>query len=469
MPARDLHYTSIADIAQAISKKDVSPVELTRHLLERIAQMDSKLHSYFTVTADRALDEARAAEREIVAGRYRGPLHGVPLGIKDLCDTAGVRTTAGTRVMADRVPTHDATVVARLRSAGAVILGKLATTEGAYGEHHPDYPTPVNPWSAALWTGVSSSGSGVATAAGLCLGSLGSDTGGSIRFPSAMNGVVGIKPTYGRVPLRGVFRMATSLDHVGPLCRTVRDAAIVLAAIAGHDDEDATSSSLPVDDYVSAAGTSGAGLSGLRIGVLSEADTRDLDPDICLAVRKEAESLRAAGAEIATVSLPPESSELAGHWSITCGVEMLVAHEQYYPARASDYGPALGMFLEATRRLPASEYARAHHLRLRFNERLRQLFEKIDVLACPSVGVRVPAGISMLDPDALILMSKLLLTTAPFDYSGSPTISVPCGFAQGDMPLSLQLVGRHFEEATLIRAAAAYESATSWHLRHPNV
>ncbi len=477
MATNDFCYLPLSTVAASIEKRAISPLALTREILDRISRVDPQLHSYFTLTAERALEDARAAETEITVGRYRGPLHGVPIGIKDLCDTAGVRTTAGTRVMATRIPERDATVVARLRRAGAVILGKLATTEGAYGEHHPDFVPPVNPWNPAVWTGVSSSGSGVATAAGLCFASLGSDTGGSIRFPSAMNGLVGLKPTYGRVPLRGVFPMATSLDHVGPMCRTVLDAAVVLSAIAGRDDDDPTSACEPNDDYVAAArapdGTTRdqiAWLNGVRVGVVPPSMTADLDPNLCQAVGQAVERLSRLGAEVVEIVLPSQTAELEAHWVVTCGAEMLVAHAEYFPSRADDYGPALRMLLEMARGVPAAEYARVHVLRIGFGNELRRLFERVDLIACPTVGVHAPAGLSMLDSEAVAMMGKLMRFTAPFNYSGSPTISLPCGLATANgVPVSLQLIGRHFEEAMLLRVAAAFEAATEWHLRHPDV
>jgi amidase len=461
-----LHFKTAGELGAAIQRGEISPVDVTRHMLERIERLDSRLHSYFTVTADLALAQARAAEREIEAGRYRGPLHGIPIAIKDLCDTEGVRTTAGTRVMAGRVPARDATVVARLKNAGAVMLGKLAMTEGAHAEHHPDYPTPVNPWNPTAWTGVSSSGSGVAVAAGLCFAALGSDTGGSIRFPSAMNGIVGIKPTWGRVSRAGIFPMAASLDHVGPMCRTVADTAAVLAVIAGRDPADVTSAAEPVADYAAAARATPDGVRGLRVGF----DPKTVAPDreIGDAVVRAVEMLRKLGAEVAEVELPAVDA-LIGHWSLTCGSEMLLAHEEFFPQRAADYGPGLALFLEMARAIPAVEAARSHVARLEFAGELRALFASVDVLACPTLALPAPAGISILDPEGTLLMSAWMRTTAPFNFSGSPTISLPCGFTAAGVPVSLQLVGRHFEEATIIRAAAAYEAATEWHLRHPEL
>ena len=454
----DLHRLSVLEVAELVARRAVSPLELTTHMLARIESMDPDLHAYFMVAPERALVEARAAESEIAAGRYRGPLHGIPIAVKDLCDTAGVRTTAGTRVMATRVPERDATVVARLRGAGAVVLGKLAMTEGAYAEHHPDYAVPVNPWNPAAWTGVSSSGSGVATAAGLCFASLGSDTGGSIRFPSAMNGLVGIKPTYGRVPVTGVFPMGASLDHVGPMCRTVADAAVVLQTIAGVDDEDPTSAREPVGDYIGAARAASRGVAGLRIGV-DRRGLEDLDAEICAKFEAAVRALGTLGATVIDVRLPAVAEDLSARWIVTCGAEMLVGHADFFPSRMDDYGPALRMVLELARATPAEEYARTHLLRQRFAGELETLFSQVDLFACPTIGIPAPAGLSVLDPAVAQLMGKLMRFTAPFNFSGSPTISLPCGLRSDGVPASLQLVGRHFEETLLIRAAAAYEAS----------
>jgi amidase len=461
--AEAIHYLSLAELSRRIGARELSPVDATRHELERIEALDPRLHAYMTVTAERALERARTAETEIGRGAYRGPLHGVPLAVKDLCDTAGVRTTAGTRVMAERVPVRDATVVARLEQAGAVILGKLALTEGAYAEHHPDYPVPVNPWNAAAWSGVSSSGSAVATAAGLCFASLGSDTGGSIRFPSAMNGLVGIKPTYGRVSRHGVFPLAASLDHVGPLARTVADAAHVLGVIAGHDPADPTSLDASVPDYASEVGRS---VAGIRIGIDAAFNASDVDGEVSTAVERAVDVLAGLGAEVRGMEMPAVD-ELVMRWSIVCGAEMLVAHESLYPARAADYGPSTRFFLEAARATPAEEYARTHVKRLELAGALAAVLREVDVVLCPGAAWIPPAVFSVLELEALRTFSSMMRFTAPFDFTGSPTVSVPCGSTTAGVPIGLQLVGRHLEEGLLVRVAAAYEDATDWHLRHP--
>src|SRR5437763_1894034 len=281
MPNTPLHFHTITELAALIKSRQLSPVEVTQALLERIAQLDQRCKSYATVMADHALETARVAEQDIRAGTYRGPLHGVPVAVKELCYTQGVRTMGGTKVLADHVPSFDATVVARLRAAGAILLGKLNLTEGAMGGYHPDFDIPENPWHAERYAGASSSGSGVATAAGLCFGALGSDTGGSIRFPAAACGIVGLKTTWGRVSRYGVLALAESLDHVGPMTRSTLDAAIMLQAIAGHDPHDPTSLLEPVPDMVTDIA---AGIQGVRIGFDEQYATQDVDPELAEAI-----------------------------------------------------------------------------------------------------------------------------------------------------------------------------------------
>ena len=298
MSEAPLHYKTITEVAGLIEGRDLSPVEVTGAMLERINDLDGHLKSYATVMADHALESAETAEREIGAGEYRGPLHGVPIAVKDLCFTRGVRTMGGAKVYADHVPTFDSTVVERLEAAGAVLLGKLNLTEGAMGGYNPEFQVPLNPWDSGRWSGASSSGSGVATAAGLCFGSLGSDTGGSIRFPSSACGIVGLKPTWGRVSRYGVFALAESLDHVGPMTRSTADAAIMLQAIAGYDANDATSLSDPVPDIVSGIGD---GVRGVRVGVDNHHVSDSVDPEVTEAVLESVSVLEGLGAEVVDI------------------------------------------------------------------------------------------------------------------------------------------------------------------------
>src|SRR3954451_7455327 len=327
MATTDLHYLGLVEVGRKIQAKELSPVEATKAMLGRIEQLDGKLKSFAYVMADSALAEAAAAEKGIASGKIRGPLHGVPVAVKDLCWAKGAPAAHGMTIHRDFRPTEDATVVARLKDAGAIILGKLQQTEGAYADHHPKIDPPKNPWNADLWPGASSSGSGVATAAGLCFGSLGTDTGGSIRFPSAANGITGLKPTWGRVSRYGAFELAASLDHIGPMTRSAADAGAMLAAIAGADSRDPTTSTLPVPDYLA---TMTRGLAGLRVGVDRRWTSEGTDGD---AAKVLAEGLRVAadlGAKIKEVAFP-DPKAIIDDWFPLCGIEVAVAHEETYP------------------------------------------------------------------------------------------------------------------------------------------
>ena len=459
--AEEMHYLSLDEVARRLKERKLSSVDATRASLDRIAKLDPKLKAYATVSAERALDEAAQLDKETAAGRSRGALHGVPIAVKDLCNTAGIVTAAGMAIQRDNVPDKDATVVARLRAAGAVILGKLQMTEGAFGAHHPSITPPVNPWNAAYWTGVSSSGSGVATAAGLCYGSLGSDTGGSIRFPSSMCGLAGLKPTWGRVSRAGVFPLADSLDHIGPMCRTALDCAHMLAAIAGADDDDPTAAPNQVPDYAAAIA---GGVKGRTVAVPS--NLSNVDADTARALEGAVETFRKAGATIVDVALPL-SFNRGGHiWPPLCAVETALAHDQTYPARASEYGPVLAGLIESGRRLPVLEYARLQSERAAITGALVKLMASVDFLLLPALGVP-PASIAAIanrDPD---LVAARLRYTAPFDLSGQPTLTLPGGMTVDGVPVGFQIVGRAFSEGDILAAGHAYQQATDWHLKRP--
>ncbi len=468
MTDESLHFRTITELSGLIESGQLSPVEATRAQLDRIEELDGRLKSYATVMAESAMAQARSAEAEIAGGRYRGPLHGVPIAVKDLCFTTGVHTMGGTRVMADHVPDFDATVVSRFNDAGAVLLGKLNLTEGAMAGYNPDRGVPVNPWDADAWSGASSSGSGVATAAGLCYGSLGSDTGGSIRFPSASCGVVGIKPTWGRVSRYGVLALAESLDHVGPMTRITADAGIVLQAIAGSDPNDPTSLPAPVPDMLEAIEQ---GVGGLRFGFDERYATDGVDPDLARGVQDSVKLLEELGAEIVEVRMPALEEYLAA-WPVLCTAEAALAHEATYPSRRDDYGPWFRGWLDQGAGVTGVDYARANNLRAACNGQVRDTFSGIDALVCPSMPSPAFPVADMAPFDPLPeegLDMSLLRFTAPFDFNGTPTLSVPCGLSGHGLPLSLQFVGKHLQEPLLCRIGHAYEQATEWHDLHPPV
>jgi len=462
MPS-DLHYLSLDEVARRLKARKLSSVELTRSMLDRIGKVDPKLGSYATLTADRALADAARLDAETAAGTSRGPLHGVPIAVKDLCNTEGIATAAGMDIHRGNVPSRDATVVTRLKQAGAVILGKLQMTEGAYGAHHPSIPAPLNPWNAAYWTGSSSSGSGAATAAGLCFASLGSDTGGSIRFPSTMNGLSGLKPTWGRVSRAGVFALAESLDHIGPMTRSALDAAIVLGVIAGADPEDPTSVGLAVPDY---AASIDAGVRGKRIGLAT--NMQDLDEDVRRALAGAVEALQKAGATLVDVTLPDGFDQGARDWVPLCGVEAAVAHEATYPSRASEYGPVLAGLLEQGRRLSAIELARMQLRRAALTGQLNRLLASVDLLLMPVMGRAVWSTEALLaagrDPETV---AGRLRYTAPFDLSGHPALTLPGGMTADGVPVGVQIVGKAFDEGPILAAGHAFQQETDWHLRRP--
>jgi amidase len=342
-----------------------------------------------------------------------------------------------------------------------VILGTLAMTEGAYVAHHPTVPAPLNPWNAERWSGISSSGSGVATAAGLCWASLGSDTGGSIRFPSAVNGIVGLKPTFGRVPRHGVFPLSVSLDHVGPMTRSVWDAAAVLKVIAGFDRRDPASLRAPVPDYLAEID---AGIRGVRIGVDENYARDGLDAEIVEPILAAAAAFRAAGADIRRIEMP-RSENLFPVWVTICCAEVAAAHGGLFPERRDDYGEQLRGAIESGRAMAALDYAAALQAKLRFADEVEELFSTVDLLLCPTIGVEVPGRTpNWADPATAMGLSRF---TMAFDLSGHPTLSIPCGLSPDGMPISLQLVARRLEEGLLCRAGRAFEPVSGWSGRHP--
>jgi amidase len=460
----DIHYLNLVGVSEKIRRRELSAQEVTQALLDRIEALDGGLHSYFTVLADRALQQAQTADAELEKGIWRGPLHGVPLGLKDLCQTTFAPTSAGTKIHRGFVPKYNATIVDRLELAGAVTLGKLAMTEGAYTSHHPENAVPVNPWNADYWVGSSSSGSGVATCAGLCFGSIGSDTGGSIRFPSATCGLTGMKPTWGRVSRHGVFALADSLDHIGPMTRSAADAAAMLGIMAGIDPNDPTTLTDPVPDYL---GSLTGSLRGIVIGIDRSYMHEGIDPQIVTALKQAEAALVSLGARLREVRFPAYE-RLVTMWIPMCSIETAAAHKETYPARKSEYGPELAGLIEQGHATTGLEIADIHHERLKFNGALKAMFEDCDMLLVPTMPMPVPdlrkMGEYGEDPT---ILNSILRFTAPFDFSGSPTLTLPMGLDKAGMPLSMQFVGRHVAEELLLRAGHAYQSVTDWHAMHP--
>ena len=464
----DLHYKTIHELAPLIRDGKLSSVELTESQLARIEQLDGRLKSYATVMAASAIEQAKTTDKEIAAGNYRGPLHGIPVAVKDLCATKGVRTMGGSAVFADNVPDYDSTVVARFNQAGAVMLGKLNLTEGAMGGYNPKLDIPENPWKESHWAGASSSGSGSATAAGLAFGTLGSDTGGSIRHPAAVCGTVGLKPTWGRVSRYGVMNLAESLDHVGPLTRSSADAGYVLQAISGLDPNDPTTLTQAVPDLTA---TLSAGVKGIKIGFDENYATEDVEPDFAAAVVDGVRVMESLGAEIVPIKMPPRLREYMSAWSVICSSEAAAAHAETYPARSDEYGPFFRQWLANGTAHTAVEFAQADLLRAACVGEFRVLMQGIDLLAGPSTARAAypvtPEGLYGPPPgDRDPWTSRF---TVPSDYAGLPTISIPCGLNGDGLPLSLQFVGHHLSEQLLIQSGHAFEQATDFHTLHPPV
>ncbi len=461
-----LHYTSITDLSEKLHAGTVSPVEVTEHMLGRIGALDGRLRAYATITEELALSQATAAERELRAGSWRGPLHGVPVAVKDLCATNGVRTMGGSTVFADNVTDFDATVVTRLRDAGAVLLGKLNLTEGAMGGYNPQLAYPENPWGEGRFPGASSSGSGTATAAGLTFASLGSDTGGSIRYPAAACGTVGMKPTWGRVSRFGVMDLAPSLDHVGPLTRTVSDARYVLAAIAGRDPADPTSLPLDPPDFVNMSSDS---LNGLTIGFDEQYATEDMAEDYAGAVRSQLRRFTQLGVTVRQVRMPTRLREYLAAWPVLCASEAAQVHRATYPSRAQDYGTWFREWLEQGSGYTAGDYAAANELRLDCNGDVASALADVDALlfpGAPRTAHRVTPE-SMWGPipeDREAWHSRF---TVPFDFNGYPTLSMPCGLSAEGLPWSLQLAAKPLQEALLFRLGEAFQTVTDFHLATP--
>ncbi|WP_321960901.1 amidase [Paraburkholderia sp. J7] len=459
---RDLQNLEIYDLSLQIRSGMISPVEVTEAMLARVEALDANLHSYARVTSELALKQAEQAEKEIQAGDVRSPVHGIPLAVKDLFDTKGIVTAGGMPIHAQRVPTENATVVQRLQDAGSVILGKLQMTEGAFAIHHPTIADPVNPWGAAHWCGASSSGCGVATAARLCYGTLGSDTGGSVRFPSAANNLTGLKTTYGTISRKGTMELAASLDHVGPMARSARDVLLLLAIVGGHDTQRllATIDEQRIENLLN-------GFKGLRIGMDESWISDGVDPVIQRAIQQVKVILAEAGGEIKRIKVP-DTRATSSNWEHHCGVQTAVAHEATYPGKAAEYGPALARLIDQGRELKAVDYERIIRDAKQFTREMDAVFTEVDVVLAPVQPYAAPtyeqlAGLAS-DPEA---NRRLIQFTSPFNASGHPALSVPIGFTEQGLPIGGQLIGRKYQDDLLCMVGMVLQSHSDWHRQVP--
>ncbi len=459
------HWLTAGEIAQGFAARTLSPVELLNALLARIETVDPKIHAFIRLDPEGAMAAARAAEAEMAAGRVRGPLHGVPVGLKDIIDVSGLPTTAHSKVLVDNIAKSDAVVTQKLRQAGAVIMGKLSTHEFAIGGPSFDLPFPParNPWNPNHHPGGSSSGSGAGVAAGLFPLALGTDTGGSVRNPASACGIVGLKPTYGLVSRRGVFPLSFTLDHVGPLTRTVADNALLLDAIAGYDPEDPGSAATPARHF---GRLLDKGVRDLRIGFVRHFHERDMPahPEVAAALEDAARVLQAEGAQVHTVTLP-SLNEFAGINRVILCSEAWSIHAPWLQQRPGDYGQLARQRLLPGAFMTAGAYVGAQRRRKEVIAAVEDLFRSYDVLLCAS----------SMDPASRIEDAVETGRTyprqarTPFNVTGHPAIAMMSGLASTGLPTSVQLVGRYFDEATVLRVAAAYERATGWHKKKPPI
>ena len=464
---KEYHYKTIEELSLLIKNKKLSPVEITEYILKRISILDPEYKSYVTVMHEQAITSAQNAEKEIATGNYRGPLHGVPIAVKDLCFTKGVRTMGGCKVMENHIPSYDATVITKLNNAGAVLIGKLNLTEGAMRGYHPEFQVPVNPWNKDKWVGNSSSGSGVATALGLCFGSLGSDTGGSIRFPSACCGIVGLKPTWGRVSRYGILALAESLDHVGPMTRSSADAGFILQAIAGYDENDPTSLTDVMPDIST---TISKDIKGIRIGFDEKYATEGVNEEVAKSVVDSLSVLKDLGAEIVDVKMP-DISKYISFWYDIARAESILAHSEFYPNKREDYGFFYRKWLDTGSKITGAEYAHANNMRIECNSLIKTAVEPVDVLLTPTL-IAPPHTITpemLYGPSKLIHNKNFQKFTIPYDFNGTPTLCTPSGFTEDGLPLSIQFVGKHLSEPLLCQIGNAYEKLTGFTSAHPDV
>lgn len=461
---------TIESLSKALRKKEISPVEVTKACLERINSLDSKINAFITVLPEKALKTARLMEKEILKGKYRGLLHGIPYAAKDLFFTKGIRTTCGSKILKDFVPNYDATVISRLNSAGAILLGKLNMHEFAYGTTsvNPHYGPVHNPWNKERITGGSSGGSAAALVCSFAFLALGTDTGGSIRIPSALCGVSGLKPTFGRISKYGVYPLCWSLDHPGPMAKIVADLAIALNTLAGYDPSDPLSVQKTVPNYQRALAKE---LKGIRIGVPKEYYFDHLEVEVQQAVAQAIKDLKKTGAKILSISIP-HLSEFSAAAFISLLAEGAACLEKWHKTRAGDLGKDVLGRLNLGAAIKATQYLQAQRIRRIAQETFREVFNKVDVLITPQLPIVAPLigqeTVSIGDFSEGVA-SALTRFTRIFNLTGLPTISIPCGSSSSGLPIGLQIVGKAFDEETILRIGHAYQMNTSWHKRQPDL
>lgn len=466
----DISSLTVTRIASLTKNQEVSPVELVRAYLSRIDGMDDKLHSYITVCAEEALSAAHQAQKDIARGKYRGPLHGVPIAVKDQFRTKGIRTTFGSKIFENYIPEEDATVIRRLKDAGAILLGKLNLSEFAIGgtRVHP-YGTPRNPWDLECNPGESSSGSGIAVAASLCAAALGEDTGGSVRWPASWCGVAGLRPTSGRVSRYGGMPLSWSMDTAGPMARTVEDCALLLQAIAGYDPRDGTSLRVPVPDYVSELGS---GIKGVRLGYVREyLDSEVNDEDVQRAMERAIGTFRELGAQVEEVSIPL-ASLAAPIFACTGDVDFANVLEDMIRHRAHELDSQTRTRCLAALLVPTYLYQKAQRARCLLRHKILEALNRVDALISPT-GPKPAQKISSMDcrfnskEDVHRVMFKSRSYLSAYSLAALPAISIPCGFTASSLPIGLQVAARPFAEATVLRVASAFEAATDFHHKKP--
>lgn len=461
----------LAEAAELVKKKEVSPVELVQSSLQRIDQVDERLAAYISVFNEQALAVAKASEAMLMAGHDLGQLHGIPIALKDNIAVKGTRTTAGSKILGDWLPDHDATVTQRLRNSGAIILGKCNMHEFAWGgtSHNPHYGAVRNPWDTSRFPAGSSGGSGAAVAAQMCFGALGTDTGGSIRLPSAVNGIVGLRPTYGRVSNHGIIPLAWSMDTAGPMTRRVEDAALLLNAIAGHDPKDGSTAAVQVDDYTRDLNVD---LQGLRVGMIPDYFLSHLQPDVHAAMTDALQVLQGMGAQIVNLDMSLIEGNISAQLTIE-SAEPSTYHQRWLRERPSDYGDDVRSLLEVGELLLATHYLQAQRYRTALRQEFLDAFRRVDVFVCPTLpftATKVGETLVEIEPGKPEdMLSAIMQFTGVPSLTGLPSLNVPCGFDRNGMPIGMQVIGRPFDETTLFRVGAQFEQATRFYKEFPNL